>query len=459
MKSVYVKAWLKSKNGDVDISDTIEYFRYESDIDKGELVEFRIKSDKSLDLANHKELVAGGVIIYQYGFIRNAQSSPRLCRIGNVEVDFSDKRVQLKITASDKGIELKKGSRYKVWTNITLSDIAKAIALDYGLDFIGEPTTKVYTAMPQAGRSDWEFLNFLVLREHGIFRIDVSDTVLTLEQNSRSKKAVKEYVMGDNIINFRVQFKEVTAKPSLSTSTNHGIDDKTGKPTFQQKQFENQVFNNLGFQYSFKDNALYKVEIARGKREYETKDGAFSVDQIDRVQYKNNNRIIVSSEKVTTRVNKVEQYDANGNKIIEQVTYTPVDPNEGRTLNNNINEKNKQKVLTANLLVELEPLRKAGDVITINVPVDRYSGIWYAEKVVHTIDSKGGFTEYDLNKNGTSKPTKSSATKNNSKVNKGDVSTRENTRIYRGADGVEKDGPLTTIANPTLTDNNFTVKN
>jgi hypothetical protein len=218
------------------------------------------------------------------------------------------------------------------------------------------------------------------------------------------------------------------------------------------------VQNNFGFQYSFKDNGLYKIEEKRGLKEYETKDGIFSVDQIEKVQYKGTNRIVVSSEKVTNKVNRTGIYDADGNRV-ERITYTAVDPNEGRTLNNNMNEKNKQKVLTANMLVELEPLRRAGDVVFINVPVDRYSGIWYAEKVVHTIDSKGGFTEYDFNKNGTSRPTKSTATKNDSKVNKGDVSTRETTRIYRGADGIEKDGPLDrTLESNNFTNRNFTLK-
>ena len=396
-QSTFIKAWLRTSKGDLELSDAVEWFRYESDHKKGELVEFRMKSDRALDLANHNDMVAGAIVVYQFGFIKNIQSSTRLCRIGNIDIDFSDKRVQLSLKCTDKGIEIKKGSSYKIWTNKTLSEMCQEVANQYGLTFRGETTTKKYAAMPQAARSDWEFLNFIAFLEADLYHIDISDAALTLEKNQRSKNSVRAFKLGENIISVRTQFKEVSQKPQLSSSL-LGIDDTTGKP-------------------------LLAGKVATS----ELRDGKFSVAPI--------NKAIVQKQIGTTILR-----NTNGDKVGERPIYAPTSGGEtgdADNMNKAINEKSKAKVLTANLLIELDPMRKTGEVITIQLPVDKLSGNWFIETAQHTIDKNGGFTELTLNKNGTARPSKTGKDTNDGKVNntEGNKDSKATTRVYRNVDG------------------------
>ena len=387
-KSTFVKAFLSG----IDITDTVESIRDESDIEKGDFVEMRVKSDKALDLANHKNMVAGAKLEYQYGFIGLLHSSNRIARIVNINTDFSDKRVRLEIKALDKGIELKKGNSRKVWTNVKLSDIATTIAADYGLEAKIDATEKTYSSIPQSGRSNWEFLQYVVKRESERCQIYVSDYTLYLEKNLRSKDSKRSFELGENIVSFRTQVKEATQKVGISTVS--GIDDKTGKAQTSP------------------------VETAKSK---ELKDGKFTVGEVSKTAYK---------------------FDNNGNfKKIEKSSATAAsDKKEADAVHNNTNEANAKKVLTASLLIELDPTLRAGQVITVKVPVEKLSGNWFIEKAVHTVDNNGGLTELSLNKNGTAKSVKSNASANDGKVNntEGDKGAKDTRKIYFTNDGVVK---------------------
>jgi phage protein D len=372
-KSTFVKAYLK----DIDISDSVESIRDESDVEKGDFVEMRVKSDKALDLANHKDVVAGAKLEYQYGFIGLLHSSLHVARVVNINTDFSDKRVRLEIRALDKGIEIKKNTSRKVWSKVTLSDIAKAIAKDYGLntDFI-EPTSKVYNSIPQGGRSDWDFLQYLVKRESERVQIYVSDYAMYLEKDMRSKGSKRSFTLGENIISFRTQVKEASQKTKIETLPS--IDDKTGQPQTAKQTNENS-----------------KTEL---------KDGKFALSDIFKTD-------LIAGFK----------YDVNGvgtpKPLKNEVAVPTADKQEAKVFQDNLNESNAQKVLTANLVIELDPTLRAGQVITVKVPVEKLSGNWFIEKAVHTIDGNGGLTSLDLNKNGTAKSVKDTPTVNDGKVN------------------------------------------
>lgn len=402
-KSVFVKAWLKTDKGDLDISDTVEWFRRTSDHEKGELVEFRFKSDKSIDLGNHKNMVVGGVIYYQFGFIKDVQSSIHLCRVGAVECDFSDKRVQVIVKATDKGIEIKKSASQKVWHNITLSGLCQEIATKYGLDYIGDTTTHKYTSLPQAGRSDWELINYMISREpSGLYHLSVQGTQLILEKDQRSKKSARGFVYGDNVISFRTQFKEITQKPNIASPASLGIDEKTGK-----------------------------ITTPKANTTSELRDGKFSVTAMEKSN--------VKKKQVGTQILR----DVDGNKIGERPIYAVDNGNTTNptdALGSFTNEKNKAKVLTGELLIELDPSRHSGEMITVTVPIDRYSGNWYIENAQHTIDKSGGFTQLTLNKNGTNKPSKNGTATNDGKVNntEGGKNAQQTVRIYRDVNGNKK---------------------
>ncbi len=386
-KSVFVKAWLN----ELDIADAVESIRDESDIEKGDYVELRVKSDKALDLANHKNVVAGAKLEYQYGFIGLLHSSNHVARVVNINIDFTDKRVRLEIKALDKGIEMKKSNAYKIWTNVTLSDIATAIAANYGMDARVEPTAKVYKSLPQGGRSDWSFLQYLVKREAGTYQLYASDYTLYLEKNIRSKDSKRSFELGENIISFSTQVKEATQKAQASTLGT--IDDKTGK---------------------------IQTPITE-KTTTDQKDGRFKVGDMSKATYK------------TTY--KFGNYDQ---KSIKQEVIAPVkEKSESKAFQDNLNDKSEKRVVTASLTIELDPTIRAGEVITVKVPVEKLSGNWFVEKAVHTIDNRGGITELSLNKVGTSKPVKNVAAASDGKVNntEGAKGVKDTRKIFMNNNG------------------------
>lgn len=427
-KSVFVKAWLN----DLDIADAVESIRMESDIEKGLLVELRVKNSKALDLANHKDVVAGAKLEYQFGFIGLLHSSVHVSKVSNIDIDFTASGVSLQLKALDKGIEMKKGSSSKIWSNVTLSDIAKEIAANYGLEARIEPTKKLYHSLPQGGQSDWQFLRWLVMREAGAFQLHVSDYALYLERNLRSKDSRRTFVYGENIISFSTQVKEVTQKQQITPRAS--INDKTGKI-----ESEGAIINQFGFSYSIKDSSATEYT-KRGVTEWETKDGQFSLDELSRTTYKKGRVFGVEKSQEVNQVKLSNFLNNNGEFVGAQTTYVPTnDILEAQTLAKKANEVIKRKVLTASLQIELDPSLSTGEVVTIQLPVQKMSGNWFIEKVVHKIDYSGAFTELSLNKNGTSKPIKVTPAKNEGKINntEGATSTKPTTVKVWNNNGVE----------------------
>jgi phage protein D len=427
-KSLFTKVWV---NGENIADDTVYYLRDESDVKKGDLVEIRMKNINNL--VNSKHMVAGAKLEFQYGFIGDVQSSVRVARLSNIDRDYAENGLLLNIKAVDKGIELKKGTSQRIWNDVTLSEIAETIANEYGLNARAEPTAKKYHSIPQGGRSEWEFLNYLVEREHGNYHLQISDYTLILEKNKRSAQSKRTFIYGENIVSLRVQLKEVTQKPTGLSNGSHtaGIDPNTGLVS-------NSVLSANGFSmYSIKDGTSIQESFKRGLKEWTTKDGNYSVDEITRTQYKGG-KLKVLDKKQFQSTYKVEAiYDTNGNRVGYRNIYTPSENHEAETLANHESEKAKTKVLTATLIVELDPSLRSGDMITLQTEAEADCGNWFIETVKHTVD-KVGLTEMTLNKNGTAKPVKSSVEKNE-KVNntEGSTSTRATTRIYYGNNGNE----------------------
>lgn len=427
-KSTFVKAWLNNE----DISDAVYFIRYESDVKKGDLIELRMRNIN--DIVNSKHVVAGAKLQFQYGFIGSFQSSTHVARLVNIDVDFAQNGILLNLKAVDKGIELKRGTSNRIWNNVTLSQIAETVANEYDLTPRVEPTQKVYHALPQGGRSEWEFLQYLVNREAGAYQLRVSDYTLFLERNARSKPSKRTYTYGEDIISLRVQLKEVTQKAQIDTAnSNVGISNRTGL-------LGPELLANFGFSYSMADGSTTYGSIKRGIKEWETKDGRFSLDELTRTKYKGGKLTVVDKPLFQSKVVVMNDRDNNGSFVRKRLVYTPSDPLESEVLTNNVNEKTKTKVLTAIVEVELDPALKSGDMITLNTLVDRYNGNWFIETITHTVDRSGGRTEMTLNKNGTSKPVKATVTKNDGKVNstEGGEGKVHTFRIYRDNNGGER---------------------
>lgn len=392
MKSVFTKLWLKTPKGDLDISDAVQDIHHESERKKGTLIEFKIASHKALDLANHPNLVPGGILTYQYGFINSInQSAVSKVRVGNVRYDFNNGRVQLLVRCTDKSIELKKNESHRIWHNVTLYDVCKELAEKYGLNFRGEATDEKYTSLPQAGRTDWELLKYLKIREQESYFIEVDNATLFLKKNLRNEKSRKTYVYGENVVSLRIDLKEISQQPSTGAATN--LDERTGKPTAPPPP----------------------------PSDSEKVDGKFSVGDISKAAVKTTKSFVFSSldeKKIGEETIPIFGADSGSNKA--------------KNISNNTNKERADKVLTCELLVELDTARSVGEVVTIKLPVDKLSGNWVVDKMTHKITMNGAFTELNLVKNGTNKPIKALSGENKNKVNntEGAKDSEQKFRIY-----------------------------
>jgi phage protein D len=434
-KSLFIKAWI---NGE-DVADAVFYLRYESDVKKGDLIELRMKNINNL--VNSKNLVAGARVEFQYGFIGDVQSSVHVARLSNIDRDYAANGLLLNIKAVDKGIELKKGTSQRIWNDVTLSEIAATIANEYGLDARVEPTQKKYHSIPQGGQSEWEFLNYLVEREHGNYHLQITDYTLYLEKNKRSKAAKRKFVYGENIVSLMVQLKEVTQKPmieSFGTQTK-GIDPKTGLIP----QFEAVPFVGSPYPYMFNSAAMSgviqqseQIGFLSSVKQKEDRDGQFDLSKLLKSKFGKKSKS-TDNRKFESKI--ITGVDNNG-EISHRTVSVPVsDSLESAAIANHANETAKTKVLTASVVVELDPSLHSGDMVTLQTEVEADCGNWFIETVTHTVDMSGGFTEMTLNKNSTSKPVKEGAIKHGEKVNntEGATSGRPQKRVYFGNDGNE----------------------
>jgi hypothetical protein len=385
---------------EVDLTQYITEFSFSDSLSKGKIIEFRFFSDPKIDLGNNPALVAGAQLRYSFGFAGGVQTEVRTCRVSNVAYNLSKGGLNVEIKATDKGIELKKGTERDIYYDVTLSDIAKKIAAKYGLSYRGPETSIKYPTLVRTGDTDMRFLQSLMLKEDKYFHLQIDENNLVLTQEPRGQNAVRSYTFGEDVISFDCDVKEITATPKFSAGDT--LDDKTGK-----KQ-----------EPSFLDTLLGNDKKTDGKFDVST---------------------IANTVKGSSFFN-----GENGKKgAVEMEATTPLpsfggSPNEASNKANNLNERAKSNVLEGKLSVELDPFLKAGDMVTLIIPlIERYSGNWMIEEVYHKIDNGGAFTEITLNKTGTDKPIKLIAKQNTEGVNKtqGSAEKQAKTRLFKAEKG------------------------
>lgn len=89
-----------------------------------------------------------------------------------------------RITLVSAGMPLKRPTQ-KMWTNVSASDVAAALAAQYGLQADIEPHPRVFPQIPQMGISDWELLRDLASRVGYSLRVEG----VTLQFMSRARLA------------------------------------------------------------------------------------------------------------------------------------------------------------------------------------------------------------------------------------------------------------------------------
>jgi len=379
MKAPIVRVYI---GNDRDISQKVSRFYLDEDVEKADMVEFTIDSDHALDMIDDEDLVAGATIKYQWGYAGSVLSKLRTARITAVNPKYG-KTVVIDVVALDKGVELKKVQSDKVWEAMTASDIAREIAGKYSLTPEVDDTTTIFDSMPQGHRSDFEFLKFLSqYGDEGDFIFYVTSNVLRFKKIDVGKQALVTFRRGDaDWVEFNPKVDELKQKNASNSVKSVSVDPLTKK-----------VVN------------------------------------------------VVSGDKNESLGKKNLKFDVNGVfQGIEQVLPLPSDKDVATTeaqqkaITKQAHQASSRGVLTADFVIEGNPLITVDEIITIENVGLRHQGNWRIVNVSHKIAPKSKYvTTMKLSKDGTSKAAKASGGEDNTNVNntQGENQVDKTTRVY-----------------------------
>jgi phage protein D len=331
-------------------------FTYEESNGKDNLLTLQLKN-QNLELLDEKWFVEGTELTFLFGYKGEEQSEQKQAIITTIEPRYG-LDISVTIKATDKGNYLKKANNNKVW-NGTATEIAKQIAGQYDLEFVGEMTTKKYEEYSQGNLTDFDFLKKLATENNLHFHVSNNQLFFRKRQLGANSTITYTYRNGNG------KLKSFVPKSK-------GLQD-----------------NGLGAGATFT-----AINPDTNKAETVKVDG----NKVD------NN----------TALGNVNNYfDLNGtfkNKDKNETTKQVVVPttNDTNTTKNNLSNKVANQQLSnmeASISLEGEPQLKEGMIITIAGVAQKHAGNYYVETVRHTISSGGFETTAELKKNATLKPT------------------------------------------------------
>lgn len=198
------------------LTEIVGNIRYEDDIEKDDLVEFKIEKG-TIELLDSPDLNVGNHIIFSYGIVDEINSGIRVCVIKDVEASYED-TLTITIKCRDEGFYTKKGTSNKIHKKKTASQIVKSIAQIHGMQCVVDETTNVYESYPQGNKNYYQFCMELAKNECG----------------SDDQGEHEFYVRGDTMYFVKKDLK----KESSRTYTWKGGDGKLKSfhPTYSQEK-------------------------------------------------------------------------------------------------------------------------------------------------------------------------------------------------------------------------------
>ncbi len=214
--------------GEEDITPFVTSFAYEDCTEEDDLLKISLQGVTN-ELLSTDTFKVGKEMRFQFGYIGGAVSILRLARISNTDYNYG-KTTDITITALDLGQVLKKTQSQKVWQKVTTSQIAKEIAKAHGLGTkLIEATQTVYERLPQANRTDYDFLQYLAQMEaDGSFRCYIKDDELVFNRLALEQEAQKQvFTLGENIISFKPSLKDSENSSASANTTVSSLDPLT----------------------------------------------------------------------------------------------------------------------------------------------------------------------------------------------------------------------------------------
>jgi phage protein D len=250
---------------DAEIADYVTSFSYEDCTEEDDMLHVKIPSIDTNVLPSSL-FVAGERVVFQFGYVGGAMSPLREGRISDVEWDYGKEGKSVSLKILDAGQLMKTDGSLVVWQNKTASEIAIAIARKYGLGTTHiERTTTRYDKLPQASKTDWELLHYLVAQEaNGSYIFYVKDNELHFKRIPLGQASAQVFTYGVDIISF---------KPALRDSQNKSGDVSASVLNPLTKQITD-VEVNTG-------NVKDQTQLGRVSNDKADKDGKPSMPRYD----------------------------------------------------------------------------------------------------------------------------------------------------------------------------------
>ena len=375
MKSPFVKAYL-GKDGGKDISSWIRSLRYEDGVGKDNKVTMSIHQANVNDVLDDQVVLKKGEVFFRFGYLEGPMSELHRAKIMDVNVDYGP-TITVEIIALDKGNAMKKGGSSEVWVNMTTKAIAKKIAARYGMELEMGFEGKKWGSLPQANRTDLEFLQYVVRREEGgKYGVFVRNNTLYVAERGLGKESSMTivYSASNELMSFKVRYKEKESSGAVN-STTVSSNNLAGEEVSPRAQQSDVGLGDARVLISEAGEVLgvQKDDVVREFR------GAFD------------------SDGEVTKVDPRSVVKTTGRKIIAGVG----DAVEARNLGHSVQNSSALKVMTATLEMDGNPLLVPDTVITMAGLHRVHDGNWYVETVSHTVDSQRYLTSTELNRNAT----------------------------------------------------------
>ncbi len=197
----------------------------DSSLDLPDMVTVQFHDDE-LELVNSTTFPLGGTIEIEVSRSDDPESFSKIYEgeITAIEPTFGEQLIDLVIRGYDKSFRLHRGTKTKVWTEITDSDIATAIAGEVGLSPQVDSTTEVYKHIYQNALSNMEFLQQRAARIG--FEVFAQEGKLYFRKPDPTGRAV-ELEWGTDL---RVFQPRLTVADQISEVTVKGWDHKKKEP-------------------------------------------------------------------------------------------------------------------------------------------------------------------------------------------------------------------------------------
>lgn len=385
-----------------DITEWIEYFRYERSVSEDDMLEITIASQYTSTLDQTEDVKTGMVLVFQYGYKAGAISRFHRAKIRDIDYRYAE-RVVIKLRCLDQGTTMRKTTSGKVWKNVTTGDVVKAIAAKHDLKAVIEAPGRKWKSYAQGNMSDMEFVQHLSQQDNsGNFIVYVTEDELRMESLGTAKDSSLLLTYGEpesGWVSFEPKKRESTIKGDATKSTVHGGLDphtKTEKVATAASGAEKNPGTDLGdYRMVYDENGTFLRREKFGEA---------------------SNSSQASSEFVQPSKTIVAPGSMETGAMEDQA--------------NDMKKKGHQKASYGTLTISGNPQLNLNGTITLAGLFERHNGNYLIKGITDTISSGKYTTTIQVHKNASKHPT----TDKSSRVNKtvGDEQGKANeVKVFR----------------------------